>query len=92
MADIIKFPTKEKKKELILVDHIDVAFCVWAVNRYGGPNDEDIREGYGLVGPEDLPTLSLEFVLECLQDALQAKELSPDGKAIIVRLLANCKN
>ena len=93
MADILKFTPKPKQpRELLLVDHIDVAFCVWAVNMYGVPNDEDIREGYGLVGPEDLPTLSLEFVLECLQDALQAKELSPDGKAIIVRLLANCKN
>ncbi len=92
MADILQFVPKPKTpRQLTLVDHIDVAFCVWAINMYGIPNDEELREGYGLVGPEDLPTLSLDFVMDCLSDALQAKELSPDGKAIIVRLLANCK-
>ncbi len=92
MADILQFVPKPKtQRQLTLVDHIDVAFCVWAINMYGIPNDEELREGYGLVGPEDLPTLQLDFVMDCLSDALQAKELSPDVKAIIVRLLANCK-
>ena len=92
MADILQFVPKPKPpRQLTLVDHIDVAFCVWAINMYGIPNDEELREGYGLVGPEDLPTLQLDFVMDCLSDALQSKELSPDRKAIIVRLLANCK-
>jgi len=91
MADIIKFPTIEKKKELILVDHIDVAFCIWAINMYGVPNDADLLEGYGFVGPEDLPTLDSEFVIDCLKMAIDAKELSGHGKAIIGRLLVNSK-
>ena len=91
MADIIKFPTIENKKELILVDHIDVAFCIWAVNMYGVPNDADLLEGYGFVGPEDLPTLEVSFVIDCLRVALESKELSGQGKAIIARLLVNSK-
>ena len=93
MADILKFPSKPKpQKEMVLVDHIDVAFCVWAVNMYGLPNDEELREGYGLVGPEDLPTLQLPFIVECLKEALSSKELSKDGKAIIIRLLTNSQS
>ena len=92
MADIIQFTPKPKvPKSLTLVDNIDVAFCVWAINMYGVPNDEEIREGYGLVGPEDLTTLSVDFVLECLQQAFESKELSVEGKAIIARLVANSK-
>ena len=88
MADILKFPDP-KPEEIMLVDNIDVAFCLLAINMYGIPNDEDVREGYGLVGPEDLPTLSAEFVRECLEEAKSSEELSDKGKAIIVRLLAN---
>ena len=91
MADIIKFPTIEKKKELILVDHIDVAFCVWAINMYGVPNDADLLEGYGFIGPEDLPSLGVEFVIDCLKQAIDSRELSGHGKAIIARLLVNSK-
>ena len=88
MADILNFPGP-KTKEVVLVDNIDVAFCLLAINMYGIPNDEDVREGYGLVGPEDLPTLNAEFVRECLKEAKSSEELSDKGKAIIVRLLAN---
>ena len=91
MADIIKFPTIEKKSELILVDHIDVAFCIWAVNMYVVSNDDDLLEGYGFVGPEDLPTLDSEFVIDCLKMAIDSRELSGHGKAIIARLLVNSK-
>ena len=76
-------------KSKVLVDNIDVAFCLLAINMYGIPNDADVREGYGLVGPEDLPTLNAVFVRECLEEALSSEELSDKGKAIIVRLLAN---
>ena len=49
MADILQFVPKPKTpRQLTLVDHIDVAFCVWAINMYGIPNDEELREGYGL--------------------------------------------
>lgn len=91
MADIIKFPTQENKKELILVDNIDVAFCIWAINMYGVPNNADLLEGYGFVGPEDLSTLDTELVIDCLKMAIDAKELSGHGKAIIARLLVNSK-
>ena len=88
MAEILNFPGP-KPREVVLVDNIDVAFCLLAINMYGIPNDEDIREGYGLVGPEDLPTLNAEFVRECLEEAKSSEELSDKGKAIIVRLLSN---
>ena len=86
MADIIKFkrpPTPPKKKDLILVDNIDIAFVLFAVNVFG------MEEGYGLIGPDDLPTFSKEFVLECLQEAHTSNLLSEDGRAIMGRLLAN---
>ena len=88
MADILKFPDP-KPKEILLVDNIDVAFCLLAINLYGLPNDEEVREGYGLVGPEDLATLNPEFVRDCLEEAKLSTELSDKGKAIITRLLSN---
>ena len=33
---------------------------------YGVPNDADLLEGYGFIGPEDLPSLGVEFVIDCL--------------------------
>jgi len=92
MADIIKFPSPpEKKAELVLVDYIDVAFSIWAVNMYGIPNDADLLEGYGFIGPEDLSTLDVKFIIDCLKQALKSEELSTRGKSIIARLLANSK-
>ena len=84
--NIIKFTPKEKptkKKDLILIDNIDIAFVLFAVNLFG------MDEGYGLVGPNDLPTFPLNFVLECLQEANTSNLLSEDGRAIMGRLLAN---
>ena len=84
--NIINFTPKEKptkKKDLILVDNIDIAFVLFAVNVFG------MEEGYGLIGPNDLPTFSKEFVLECLQEAHTSNLLSEDGRAIMGRLLAN---
>jgi len=93
MADILKFsPKPQPPKKIMLVDHIDVAFCIWAINMYGIPNDEEMREGYGLVGPEDLSSLRLDFVIECLQVARGSDELSGKGKAIITRLLVNSRS
>ena len=90
MADIIKFPSPlEKKAELVLVDHIDVAFSIWAVNMYGVPNDADLLEGYGFIGPEDLSTLEVQFIIDCLKQAMTSQELSARGKSIIARLLSN---
>ena len=83
MADIIKFPTIEKKPVLNMVDHIDVAFCIWAVNMYGVPNNAELLE--------DLSTLEVEFVLTCLKEALISPELTARGKSIIARLLVNSK-
>ena len=77
--------------ELLLVDHVDVAFCIWAINMYGVPNDADLLEGYGFIGPEDLTTMEVNFVIDCLKTALESKELSGHGKAIIARLLVNSK-
>jgi hypothetical protein len=93
MGEILEFnPTPPPAKDIVLVDHIDVAFCIWAINMYGIPNDEEMREGYGLVGPEDLPTLQLDFVIECLEIARDSDELSDKGKSIISRLLANSRS
>ena len=64
--NIINFTPKEKptkKKDLILVDNIDIAFVLFAVNVFG------MEEGYGLIGPDDLPTFSKEFVLQCLRSS-----------------------
>jgi hypothetical protein len=91
VADIIKFPTIEKKPVLNMVDHIDVAFCIWAVNMYGVPNNAELLEGYGFIGPEDVSTLEVEFVLTCLKEALISPELTARGKSIIARLLVNSK-
>ena len=93
MADILQFVPKPKTpRQLTLVDHIDVAFCVWAINMYGIPNNEELREGYGLIGPEDLPTLQLAFVVECLELARDSDELSDKGKQIITRLIVNSQS
>jgi hypothetical protein len=93
MGEILEFnPKPPPARDIVLVDHIDVAFCIWAVNMYGIPNDEEMREGYGLVGPEDLPTLQLDFVIECLEIARDSDELSDKGKSIISRLLANSRS
>jgi hypothetical protein len=93
MGEILEFnPKPPPARDIVLVDHIDVAFCIWAVNMYGIPNDEEMREGYGLVGPEDLPTLQLDFVIECLETARDSDELSDKGKSIISRLLANSRS
>ena len=92
MADIIKFPSPpEKKVELVLLDHVDVAFCIWAINMYGVPNNADLLEGYGFIGPEDLSTMEVQLVIDCLKEALKAKELTAHGKSIIARLLVNSK-
>ena len=48
-----------------------------------------MEEGYGLVGPMDLPTFKKGFVLDCLEEARHSNLLSEDGKAILTRLLAN---
>ena len=93
MGEILEYnPKPPPDRDRVLVDHIDVAFCIWAVNMYGIPNDEEMREGYGLVGPEDLPTLQLDFVIECLEIARDSDELSDKGKSIISRLLANSRS
>jgi hypothetical protein len=86
MADIIKFkrkPTPPKKKVLVLVDNIDLAFVLFAVNVFG------MEEGYGLIGPLDLPSFKIDFVLDCLEEAKTSNLLTADGKAIISRLIAN---
>ena len=87
MADIIKFKRKptppKKKKPLVLVDNIDIAFVLFAVNVFG------MDEGYGLVGPSDLPSFKMSFVLDCLEEAKTSNLLTADGKSIIARLLAN---
>ena len=93
MGEILEYnPKPPPDRDRVLVDHIDVAFCIWAINMYGIPNDEEMREGYGLVGPEDLPTLQLDFVIECLEIARDSDELSDKGKSIISRLLANSRS
>jgi hypothetical protein len=93
MGDIIEFSQKPPPpKDIVLVDHIDVAFCIWAINMYGIPNDEEMREGYGLVGPEDLSSLQIDFVIECLEVAIDSDELTDKGKLIISRLLANSRS
>jgi len=86
MADIIKFTSKATepiKNTLVLIDNIDIAFVLFAVNVFG------MDEGYGLIGPSDLPSFKISFVLECLQEAHTSNLLSVDGKAIMGRLLAN---
>ena len=85
--NVIKFTPKPrpepKGNDMILVDNIDIAFVLFAVNVFG------MEEGYGLVGPMDLPTFKKGFVLDCLEEARHSNLLSEDGKAILTRLLAN---
>ena len=86
MADIIKFkrpPPPPKKKVLVLVDNIDLAFVLFAVNVFG------MEEGYGLIGPTDLPSFDPKFILDCLEEAKISNLLTSNGKAIISRLLVN---
>ena len=93
MGDILQFiPKPSSPRNITLVDHIDVAFCLWAINMYGIPNDEEMREDYGLVGPEDLSSLHLDFVIECLEVAQDSDELTDKGKSIISTLLANSRS
>jgi len=93
MGDILQFsPKPPSPRNITLVDHIDVAFCLWAINMYGIPNDEEMREDYGLVGPEDLSSLHLDFVIECLEVAQDSDELTDKGKSIISTLLANSRS
>ena len=70
-------------KALILVDNIDLAFVLFAVNVFG------MDEGYGLIGPTDLQTFKIDFILDCLEEAKHSNLLTKNGKTIISRLLAN---
>ena len=89
MGDVLEFtPKVSDDEQLTLVDNVDVAFCLWAVNMFGvqhRPDHTDVT----LIGPEDLSTLRNEFIRECLTQAKDSNLLTDEGKSFIARLLAN---
>ena len=89
MGDILEFTPKVPEDDrLTLVDNVDIAFCLWAVNMFGvqhRPDHTDVT----LIGPEDLSTLRNEFIRECLTQAKDSDLLTDEGKSFIARLLAN---
>jgi len=89
MGDVLEFtPKVSDDEQLTLVDNVDVAFCLWAVNMFGvqhRPDHTDVT----LIGPEDLSTLRNEFIRECLTQAKDSDLLTDEGKSFIARLLAN---
>ena len=89
MGDILEFTPKVSDDErLTLVDNVDVAFCLWAVNMFGVQHRPDHTE-VTLIGPEDLSTLRNEIIRECLTQAKDSDLLTDEGKSFIARLLAN---
>ena len=92
MGDVLEFTPKVPDDEtLTLVDNVDVAFCLWAVNMFGVQHRPDIATPVEviLIGPEDLSTLRNEFIRECLTQAKDSDLLTDEGKSFIARLLAN---
>ena len=90
MGDILTFESKpipKKEYPVTLIDNIDVAYCLWAVNMFGVQFDPSNQ--LQVLGPEDLLTLRGEFVRECLDEALRSDMLTDKGKEFITRLLAN---
>ena len=89
MGDVLEFtPKVSDDEQLTLVDNVDVAFCLWAVNMFGvqhRPDHTDVT----LIGPEDLSTLRNEFIRECLTQAKDSNLLTDEGKSFIARILAN---
>ena len=88
MGDILTFEPKPKEEDPVtLVDNIDVAYCLWAVNMFGvqfSPSSQ-----LQVIGPEELLTLRGEFIRECLKESLESDMLTDRGKEFITRLLAN---
>ena len=86
MGDILKFvPTHKVPTQLVLQDNIDIAFCLWAINMFGVQHMEDGQ--LQTVGPKDLGSLRVEFVMDCLKMAQESELLSDKGKAFIIKLL-----
>ena len=87
MGDILEFTPKVPEDDrLMLVDNVDIAFCLWAVNMFGVQHRPDHTE---LIGPEDLSTLRNDFIRECLTQGTDSDLLTDEGKSIIARILAN---
>ena len=86
MGNILEFvPTPKVPTQLVLRDNIDIAFCLWAINMFGVQHMEDGQ--LQTVGPKDLGSLRVEFVLDCLKMAQESELLSDKGKAFITKLL-----
>jgi hypothetical protein len=86
MGNILEFvPTPKVPAQLVLQDNIDIAFCLWAINMFGVQHMEDGQ--LQTVGPKDLGSLRVEFVLDCLKMAHESELLSADGKAFVAKLL-----
>jgi hypothetical protein len=86
MGNILEFvPTPKVPTQLVLQDNIDIAFCLWAINMFGVQHMEDGQ--LQTVGPKDLGSLRVEFVLDCLKMAQESELLSDKGKAFITKLL-----
>ena len=87
MGDILEFTPKVPEDDrLMLVDNVDIAFCLCAVNMFGVQHRPDHTE---LIGPEDLSTLRNDFIRECLTQGTDSDLLTDEGKSIIARILAN---
>ena len=89
MGDILEFTPKVPEDDrLTLVDNVDIAFCLWAVNMFGVQHRPDHTDAT-LIGPEDLSTLRNDFIRECLTQGTDSDLLTDEGKSIIARILAN---
>ena len=88
MGDILAFEPKAKKEDpIVLLDNIDVAYCLWAVNMFGVQFEPSSQ--LQILGPKELLTLRSEFIRDCLDQALQSDMLTDKGKGFITKLLTN---
>jgi len=75
-----------------LVDNVDAAFALWACNMFGIQHNNPDELEHIILSMDDLYTMQPSFVRECLKAALHSSLLTPDGKKIIARMLANNEN
>jgi hypothetical protein len=82
-------PRIEQCQPVELVDNIDVAFVLWAVNMFGIQQDDpEGDDPFEIISMEDIYMFRPEFTIECLMAAIHSDMLTDHGKEIIHRILA----
>ena len=82
-------PRTEQCQPVELVDNIDVAFVLWAVNMFGIQQDDpEGDDPFEIISMEDIYMFRPEFTIECLMAAIHSDMLTHHGKEIIHRILA----